>query len=66
VYPAELQLAVADLKSRAKPSSYPNGELSWICTAPSEQSEQFAAAVVALPEASHEKNSSSQYRPDDL
>jgi hypothetical protein len=33
---------------------------------PSEQSEQFAADVDALPAASHKKNSSSQNRPDVL
>jgi hypothetical protein len=33
---------------------------------PREQSEQSAARVDALPAASHEKKSSSQYRPDDL
>jgi hypothetical protein len=33
---------------------------------PREQSEHSAAGVDALPAASHEKKSSSQYRPDDL
>lgn len=44
-YPVLEQEEVSDLKSEAKSSSYPKGELSCIWDTPSMQSEQFCAAV---------------------
>lgn len=61
----EPHLAFAASNSWAKSSSNPNGEFNCVCNDPREQSEQFAAFVDALPAASHENVSSSQYLPDD-